>query len=301
MKTETYDPHQFAGRHNHPVNARITMEGWLTPGVSFDDYSRMQTTKRKTSGERRLPTPTWAMNNPLLRRVLVQFMEERAFSKKERALRSTTVKQAFKELKKNFDLRTKEGRAAFEATEDALLKQRLEDAKSKIVTKRPAAMAVMDRLCAEYVEIKQKGLNPNMTDAEWNESKTQPYMCFAEGEARYQDEQKRLRHLEIEIEGIDTYLRYTENGGADVVAAVVYLYYRTGLDSVGVGAELGLKPPHVRQTLWRLHQTAKRMVEAGQIAERPSHAPDTLAESRTGKPQSGKNKPSGKLETPPLF
>lgn len=300
MKTENYDPHQFAGKHSHPVHATITMDGWLTPGVSFDDYARMQTTKRKTSGERRLPTPIWAMNDPILRKVLVQFMEERAFSKKERAVRHAADKEAFKKWKGETDLRTKVGRDLLKGYEDLALKCRLEAAKAKIVTKRPAAMVVMDNLCVEYVEIKQKGLNPNMTDAQWNESKSQPYMNFAEGEARFQDEQKRLRHLEIEIEGIDTYLRYTENGGADVVAAVVYLYYRTGLDSVGVGAELGLKSPHVRQTLWRLHQTAKRMVEAGIISEKPSQLTETRVGKKTSKrPALGKQE-SGKLYTPPL-
>jgi len=235
MAKDKFDRHQFAGRKSNPVNARVGVDGWVTTGLSFDDYSRCQTSQRKTTGERRLPTPLWAMNNPLLRRVLVCFMEERAFSKKERA----TLKGG--------------------------LKERLERAKAKIISKRPAAMLVMDRLCGEYVEIKQKGLNPDMTDADWNASKKQPYMNFAEGEARYQDEQKRIRQLEIEIEGIDTYLRISENGGADVVAGIVYLYYRTGMDSVGVGAELGLKSPHIRQTLWRLHQTAKRMQSSGLI------------------------------------
>src|SRR5208282_3224236 len=134
------------------------------------------------------------------------------------------------------------------------------------------------RLCDEYVEIKNKGMQPSLTDKEWNETKRQPYMEFAEGEARFQDERKRLRHLEIEIEGIDTYLRISENGGADVVAATVYLYYRTGLDSVGVGAELGLKPPHVRQTLFRLHQAAKRIDAEGgfgKLVKRKKKEPKT--------------------------
>jgi hypothetical protein len=286
-----FDHHQFAGKHTHPVNARMTVDGWLTPGVAFEDYSRMSTQTRKTSGERRLPTPLWAMNNPLLRKVLVQFMEERAFSKKERTVRHGAQKDAFKLWKGTKDLRTKEGRAIYAAYEDSLLKGRLEAAKAKIACKRPAAMKVMDGLCQQYVEIRQKGLKPGMTDAEWNASSPQPYMEFAEGEARYQDEKHRLRQLEIEIEGIDTYLRYTENGGADVVAAVVYLYYRTGLDSVGVGAELGLKPPHVRQTLWRLHQTAKRMAEDGLLSEVPP--------KKKGKKTAPATK--GKLASPPLF
>ena len=107
-------------------------------------------------------------------------------------------------------------------------------------------------------------------------------MDFAEGEARYQDEQKRKRELEIEIEGIDTYLRISENGGADIIAAIVYLYYRTGYDSVGVAAELGLKPPHIRQTLWRMHQTAKRLEADGKFKEVAS-AKKKIVQKRTGR------------------
>ena len=40
------------------------------------------------------------------------------------------------------------------------------------------------------------------------------------------------------------------------MAGMVYLYYRAGMDSVGVASELGIKPQHVRQTIWRLHRTA---------------------------------------------
>lgn len=268
----SFDPHAFAGKRSHPVSATITATGWLSNGVSFDDYSRMSTQTRRTSGERRLPTPLWAMNNPMLRRVLIHFMEERAFSKKER------TNSAFLKRVDDSGDKIKLG-----------LKERLERAKAKIATKRPAAIVVLNRLCGEYVEIKTKGLKPGMTDAEWNESKNQPFMNFAEGEARYQDEQKRLRQLEIEIEGIDTYLRISENGGADIIAAIVYLYYRTGLDSVGVGSELGLKPPHIRQTLWRLHQTAKKLEASGILKDVSAPAKEKPAPTRR------------KLITPPLF
>jgi hypothetical protein len=188
-------------------------------------------------------------------------MEERAFSKKERS--SIPAEMG--------------------------LKERLDRAKGRIIEKRTAAITVLDRLCDEYVEIKSRGLQPSITDREWNASKKQPFMEFAEGEARYQDEKKRMRQLEIEIEGIDTYLRISTNGGADIVAAVVYLYYRTGLDSVGVGAELGLKSPHVRQTIYRLHQTAKKLEAAGKFKEL---APPKKKSSAA---------PSGRYYTPPLF
>ena len=241
-----------------PVSAKLTATGWISNGIDFNSYTRMQTHTRKTAGERRLPTPMWAMNNPMLRRVIVRFIEERAFSKKERS------------------------------TFGGGLKQRLERAKARIIAKRPAAIAVLDKMCEEYVDIKQRGLKPGMTDKEWNESKPQPFMPFAEGEARFQDEQKRIKQLESEIEGIDTYLRISNNGGADIVAATVYLYYRTGLDSVGVGSELGLKAPHVRQTLFRLHKTAARLEEEG-------------AFYRLVKREKKPKKRSHGLVTPPLF
>ena len=222
---------QFANRKSQPVAAHITATGWLSNGLSFQDYANMHVRTKKSCGERRLATPIWAMNNPMLRRVLVAFIEERAFSKKERA-----------------KLRKKAG-----------MKERLNHARAKIISKRPAAMVVLDRLCAEYVEIKNNGLKSGMTDKEWNATKKQPYFEFAEGQAKIDDMQYRLKQLEREISGIDTYLRISENGGADIVAAIVYLYYRAGMDSVGVGAELGLKPPHIRQTLFRMHQTAKML------------------------------------------
>src|SRR5208283_2415143 len=117
-------------RKKLPVSAKMTATGWLSNGIAFDDFYRMQTTTRKIAGERRLPTPQWALNNPMLRRVLVRFLEERAFSKKERLA-----------------VRKKAG-----------LKERLDNARKRIMAKRPNAMLVLDKLCAEYVEIKNKGL-----------------------------------------------------------------------------------------------------------------------------------------------
>jgi hypothetical protein len=34
----------------------------------------------------------------------------------------------------------------------------------------------------------------------------------------------------------------------------VYLYFRAELDSVGVSQEVGIKPPAVRQLLWKLNK-----------------------------------------------
>jgi hypothetical protein len=295
----SFDTFAGGGRKQNPVSASITATGWLSNGVSFDDYGRMSTQKRKTSGERRLPTPLWSMSDYALRRVIVTFMEERALSKKERALRAQADKEARAELKLKLDKQKanlKVRRKAYSKQEELTLLVRLDAVKAKVAAKRPAALATMDELCAEYVEIKQRGLKPDMTDAEWNAARTEPYMEFAEGEARYQDEKQRLRQLERVIEGIDTYLRYTNNGGADMVVAAVYLYYRVGMDSVGVASELGLKSPHIRQILYRLHQTAKRVYPPNGI---PSHIKDIVSTTKTKKEAEVSG--TKKLVTPSLF
>jgi hypothetical protein len=64
-----------------------------------------------------------------------------------------------------------------------------------------------------------------------------------------------LKKLGIEIESIDTQLRFL---GKDHTLAlgVIYHYYRCGSDSVATAAALDIKPPHVRQILWRLHKAA---------------------------------------------
>jgi hypothetical protein len=75
------------------------------------------------------------------------------------------------------------------------------------------------------------------------------------------DDERRKRVLEIEIAGLDTFLHYTSvaDSGVATIAAIVVLYYRLGMDSVGVAAELNLRPPHIRQVLLRLFQTAAKL------------------------------------------
>jgi hypothetical protein len=106
------------------------------------------------------------------------------------------------------------------------LLERLERAKRSIAVQRCRKSEALDKLCRGYVELKRQGASPD-----------------------------RMRALEIQIENLDTYLRTTRNaGGADVVAAIVYLYYRAMLDSVGVGGALQIKPVHVRAILYRLNE-----------------------------------------------
>lgn len=212
----------------YPVSAQSTPDGWTGPGLAFEDYTRMSTQQRKQSGERRLQTPEWAINNAQMQELLVCFQEERA---------------------------------GFRKRQKGTLPERLKKANAAIVADRPRRKALLVKLAKQYVSVKTHGAHPELTDeAIYDvliERGQQPSMI--PGHNRELVDCKTRRDLEIEIEGIDTYLRYTTTGGADVVAAIVYLYYRIGLDSVGVGAELGLKPPHVRQTLWRMFETAYKL------------------------------------------
>lgn len=242
----THATAQFADRKQYPVDARKTVDGWVSTGIDFSDYARMGTQQRKQSGERRLPTPTWAVNDAQLQELLVTFMEERA------------------------GLRKKKGTLA----------ERLARAQTAIINQRPRLSAVLDKLCKDYVHIKRFGAYADLSDTEVLDIaesvfNNRPLLASdASGlGAREMLTAKQTRDWAIEIEGLDTYLRYTQTGGAGVVAAIVWLYYRVGMDSVGVGAELGLKPPHIRQTLWRLHETARKLWKESASKDVPSAAP----------------------------
>jgi hypothetical protein len=77
-------------------------------------------------------------------------------------------------------------------------------------------------------------------------------LCARYVEARNEDPSSLyVRRLAIQIENLDTQIRLANDIAAKVLG-VVYLYYRCALTSAQVGLELGLKPPHVRQILWRL-------------------------------------------------
>lgn len=205
-----YDAHQFGNRRAKPVSAET--------GLSWQDYGSMSTHTRKQSGERRLPTPDWALDDALLRELLVAFMESRA------------------------GIKPTKGR----------LRPRLERARLAILAQHPRLNETLDRLNARYVKIQVEGL----PEEETTPQRTVFADCAPEVDTAIRQEvtaRKTLADLETEIEGLDTYIRYTRNGGAGVLAQVVYLYYRCRLDSVGVGEETGLKPPHVRQLLYRLN------------------------------------------------
>jgi len=153
----------------------------------------MSTQTRKQAGERRNSTPAWALNDELLRDLIVRFLENRA--------------------------RIKPGTGT--------LAERRARAEQALLRQKTHANFILDGLCKRYVALKETN----------------------------SAEHAELLKLQRAIENLDTCLRMADHCAA-IIATVVYLYYRTGLDSVGVGLQLHLKPPHVRQLLWRLNQVA---------------------------------------------
>jgi hypothetical protein len=175
-----------------PIYARRTREGWNSTGIGWDDYARMGVHTHKLFSQRRLETPTWALDDLKLREVIVTAMEQRA------------------------QLRTRDGDLA----------TRLKRAQAEIRAQR-------EHQIADFWRIQKRCLRRKRPT------------CIA--------------HWRREIENLDTYLRTTaQDGGASLLAAVVYFYYRVGMDSVDVSKEVGIKPPHVRQIIYRLNKIAKK-------------------------------------------
>ena len=118
--------------------------------------------------------------------------------------------------------------------------ERIDRAKERMLEKRPVLEKKLKNLCARYM-------------AERNTSK-----------------RKTLAEL---IENTDTSLRIVERG-ASIAVAVLHYYYRLGMDSVAVAQELNLKPPHIRQLVYRLKCTYKAIegIRSGRVRVIP-HVP----------------------------
>lgn len=175
------------------MNCKLQRPVSAETGISYNDFSSMHTYDHKQSPERRLPTPLWAVSDPLLREVLVAFLEARA------------------------GIRKPEG----------TLLERRERARLAVIAQRPRLTAKLDEMNHKYVQLQQAGVK-----------------------------RAYLKRMEIQIENLDSLLRCNmagDSGGLATLAAVVYLYYRVGLNSVEVAQRTGLKPPHVRQLLYRMN------------------------------------------------
>jgi hypothetical protein len=68
-----------------PISATFHADGEVeSTGISFSDYNFMQTSVHKLSGERRLECPDWVLNDVALRRVLVEYLLNRAGIQKKK-------------------------------------------------------------------------------------------------------------------------------------------------------------------------------------------------------------------------
>lgn len=188
------DPYQFADpiRLQRPVSVRYRGNGeWDATGLDFGAYNFMQTSKRKQSGERRLATPEWAMNDSLLAAVVIRYLE----------LRANLLRQ-----------------------QPGDLTERLTRVSERLKKQTERQLAVIDKLCSEYVA------------------------CA---------DPSRRNLLMTEIQNLDTTVRVDREPW--VIPVIVKAYYRECCDSVGCGERVGFSSPHVRQILYRLGTVAKRM------------------------------------------
>lgn len=110
--------------------------------------------------------------------------------------------------------------------------QRIKRAQVLIKSQLPGKIEILDGLCKEYVELK------NSPAATYD----------------------RLRELELLMEGLDTYIRTSQkDGGLLLAVGCVQTYWKEGLDSVACAERLHIKPPHVRQVIWRLDRAWKKV------------------------------------------
>lgn len=194
----------FGNRYKNPVSVEFHAGGEVvSTGFSFEDYHFAQTRVQKQSGERRLPTPSWAFNFSEQRLLLARFMEWRAGI-----------------IRPRIDTPEKRLRYAYRRYMRVFV---------------PSLRNRLERLCHEFVTCQDP---------------------------------KRRRTLEIEIESIDTQLRVAKQGPA-LIVGIIHHYFGAGLDSVGTAAEFGIRPPSVRQIIWRLHKTWRAMVDGTDRKPKP--------------------------------
>jgi hypothetical protein len=106
--------------------------------------------------------------------------------------------------------------------------ERMERAQKKIAEKHSGLEERINKLCKLYVTAKRAG------DA------------------------ALTKHFAQKVEETDTVLRLLDNP-AKFYAGVAYHYWRCGLNSVETAQQLHIKPPHVRQILWRMGKVAGQL------------------------------------------
>lgn len=213
-----FDNYAFAGKRAKAVS--------IASHISFQDYSRMHVQRKAKAQERRLPTPDWSIRNEWLQVLLVTYLEERFYCT---------------------------------PAAGASLDERLKTARAAAIYYAPRKRELLKDWIKDYHTISACRFQ-NLTDDEAIEKfltlrEVHGQLPISAEIARTYLSAKKLHDLEIQIQNVDTDLVLTEKGHAEVIAAVVYLYYRLRWDSVTIAEQLGLKSPHVRQVLARLHAT----------------------------------------------
>src|SRR5579863_3541369 len=106
---------------HYPVSAEYSPNEITSPGLAYEDLSRIQVQTHKLATYRN-ETPTWALNDKMLREVIARYVEARArcFSKGTPA-------------------------------------ERLELAQRVLSAQRPQLVATIGRLSTKYVALKQCG------------------------------------------------------------------------------------------------------------------------------------------------
>ena len=79
------------------------------------------------------------------------------------------------------------------------------------------------------------------------------------GFERTLDELIRYKAQDVPVQALDTRIVLEKRGIPELVASIVYMYYRLGYNSTGIYEEIKVKPPHVRIILHRLRLTWRRM------------------------------------------
>lgn len=87
------------------------------------------------------------------------------------------------------------------------------------------------------------------------------------------------RRLALQIQALDASICLIKKGETAAICAAVYLYYRAELDSVGVAEAVGIRPPAVRQILWKISKLWER-----EFASDTPALPDSLSDRPSANP-----------------
>lgn len=120
----SFDRHAFAGRVAYPVRVRLNRDGsYDTPGWSFEDYRRGHIFTHAPV-YRRNPVPEWAVNDKLLRELIVFAFERRVSLLKP---------------------------------QPGTLAERMARCRELVPAKRQALVEVLKRICARHLTAKGEG------------------------------------------------------------------------------------------------------------------------------------------------